>query len=49
MFIYLGHTIAGVGYRGKARDALFAALQAEVAAYTMCGCGPHAATNNLPL
>ena len=28
MFTYLGHTIAGVGYRGKARDALFAALQA---------------------
>ena len=34
MFTYLGHTIAGVGYRGKARDALFAALQAQVAAYT---------------
>ena len=35
MFAYLGHTIAGVGYRGKARDALFAALQAQVAAYTI--------------
>ena len=35
MFTYLGHTIAGVGYRGKARDALFAALQAQVAAYTI--------------
>ena len=34
MFTYLGHTIGGVGYRGKARDALFAALQAQVAAYT---------------
>ena len=35
MFTYLGHTIAGVGYRGKARDALFAALQAQAAAYTI--------------
>ena len=35
MFTYLGHTIAGVVYRGKARDALFAALQAQVAAHTI--------------
>ena len=35
MFTYLGHTIAGVGYRAKARDALFAALQAYRAAYTI--------------
>ena len=35
MFTYLGHTSVGVGYRGKARDALFAALQAHVAAYTI--------------
>ena len=35
MFTYLGHTIARVGYKGKARDALFAAPQARVAAYTI--------------
>ena len=35
MFTYLGHTIAGVGYRAKARDALFTALQAQVAAHTI--------------
>ena len=35
MFTYLGHTSARLGYRGKARDALFAALQAQVAAYTI--------------
>ena len=35
MFTYLGHTIAGIGYKGKAKDALFAALQAQVAAYTV--------------
>ena len=33
MFTYLGRTIAGVGYGGKARDELFATLQAQVAAY----------------
>ena len=32
---YLRHTIASVGYNGKAREALFAALQAQVAAYTI--------------
>ena len=31
MFTYLGHIITGVRYRGKATDALFAAL----AAYTI--------------
>ena len=35
MFTYLGHTITIVGYRGKARDALFAALPPPVAAYTI--------------
>ena len=35
MFTYLGYTIASVRYRGKARDTLFAALQAQVAAYTI--------------
>ena len=35
MSTYLGHTIARVRYRGKARDALFAVLQAKVAAYTI--------------
>ena len=35
MFTYLGHTIARVGYRGKATDVLFAALQAQVATYTI--------------
>ena len=33
IFTYLGHTIAGTGYKGKARDALFASLQAQVGAY----------------
>ena len=35
MFTDLGHTIASVGYRGKAENALFAALQTHVAAYTI--------------
>ena len=33
IFTYLGHTIAGTGYKGNARDALFAFLQAQVTAY----------------
>ena len=33
IFTYLGHAIAGTGYKGKARDALFASLQAQIAAY----------------
>ena len=35
MFTYLGHTIAGVGYMGRAKDALFAVLQAQVATHTI--------------
>ena len=33
IFTYPGHSIAGTGYKGKARDALFASLQAQMAAY----------------
>ena len=33
IFTYLGHTIPGNGYKGKARDALFASLQDQMAAY----------------
>ena len=33
IFTYLGHTLAGTGNKGKARDALFASLQAQIAAY----------------
>ena len=33
IFTYLGHTIPGTGYNGKARDTLLASLQAKIAAY----------------
>ena len=33
IFTYMGHTIAGTGYTGKARDAIFATLQAQMTAY----------------
>ena len=33
IFTYLGHTNTGTGYKGKAQDALFAFLQAQMTAY----------------
>ena len=33
IFTSVGHTIAGTGYKGKARDSLFASLKAQIAAY----------------